>query len=97
VELAAGHEHVRGAAMVFVGILVLGQIADGLTYTLARNGVELNPFMAALGGTAVALKLVVVAPFVGLLGWRLRRHPHLLLWLAAFGWLGALSNLGGYL
>jgi hypothetical protein len=97
VELAAGHEHVRGAAMVFVGILVMGQIADGLTYTLAHNGVELNPFMAALGGSAVALKLAVVAPLVGLLGWRLRRRPQLLLWLAALGWFGALSNLGGYL
>ena len=83
--------------MVFVGILVLGQIADGLTYTLAQNGVELNPFMVALGGSALTLKFAVVAPLVGLLGWRLRRRPQLLLWLAAVGWFGALSNFSGYL
>jgi hypothetical protein len=81
--------------MVLVGILVLGQIADGLTYTLAHNGVELNPLMAALGGSAVVIKLASV-PLVGLLAWRLRRRPQLLLWLGAWGWLGALSNFSGY-
>jgi hypothetical protein len=87
---------VPGSAATFmVGILVLGQVADGLTYTFARNGVELNPLMAALGGSAIALKFAG-AIMVGLLAWRLRHHPRILLWLGAVGWFGALSNLGGY-
>ena len=81
--------------MVFVGILALGQVADGLTYTFAHNGVELNPFMAALGGSALALKFAA-APLVGLLAWRLRHRPQILLWLGAVGWFGALSNFSGY-
>ncbi len=81
--------------MVLVVILILGQLADGLTYTLAHHGVELNPFMAALGGSALALKLPAAA-VLGLIAWRLRRHPQVLLWLGAVGWFGALTNFGGY-
>ena len=81
--------------MVIVAILVAGQVADGLTYTLARHGVELNPLMAALGGSALVLKLAGAA-VVGLLAWRLRGHPRTLLWVAVVGWLGALSNFSGF-
>jgi len=81
--------------MILVGILVLGQIADGLTYTLARSGVELNPLMAALGGSALTLKFAAAA-VLGLLAWRLRGHPKTLLWMGAVGWFGALSNFTGY-
>ena len=81
--------------MVLVGIFVLGQIADGLTYTLAHNGVELNPLMAALGGSALSVKFAL-APFVGVLAWRLRRRAQIVLWLGAVGWFGALSNFSGY-
>ena len=81
--------------MIVVGILVLGQVADGLTYTFAHNGVELNPLMAALGGSALTLKFAGAA-VVGLLAWRLRRHPRMLIWLGAVGWFGALSNFSGY-
>jgi hypothetical protein len=81
--------------MVLVGILVLGQVADGLSYTLARNGVELNPFMAALGASALAVKFAALAVLT-VLAWRLRHHPRTLLWMGAVGWFGALTNFTGH-
>jgi len=81
--------------MILVGILVLGQVADGLSYTLARHGVELNPFMAGLGESALTVKLAAVV-VLGLVAWQLRHRPRTLLWLGAVGWFGALSNFTGY-
>lgn len=81
--------------MSFVVILVLGQFADGLTFTLAHNGTELNPVMAGLGGFVLPVKFAGAA-VLGLLAWRLRGHPRALLWLGTVGWLGALSNFSGY-
>lgn len=81
--------------MVLVGILVMGQIADGLSYTLAKNGVELNPFMAALGASALTVKFGALA-VLAIIAWRLRHRPRTLLWLSAVGWLGALTNFTGH-
>ncbi len=81
--------------MYLVGLLVLSQVADGLSYTLAHNGVELNPLMANLGAFALPVKFMA-AGVVGYLAWRLRAHPRALLWMGAVGWIGALSNFTGY-
>ena len=81
--------------MYLVGLLVMSQVADGLTFTLAHHGVELNPLMAHLGGLVLPVKLVG-ATVVGFLAWRLRGHPRALLWMGAVGWIGALSNYTGY-
>jgi hypothetical protein len=81
--------------LILVGILVLGQLADGFTYSLAHNGIELNPLMAALGESAPTLKFAA-AGVVALLAWRLRHHPRTLLWLGVVGWFGALSNFSGF-
>jgi hypothetical protein len=81
--------------MYLVGLLVLSQVADGLTYTLARNGHELNPVMAHLGADVLLVKFAA-ALVVGLLAWRLRGHPRALLWMGVVGWVGALSNFTGY-
>jgi hypothetical protein len=80
--------------MVPVAVLLLSQLADGLTYTLAREGVELNPLMAGLEGGALPVKLAGAA-LAGLLAWRLRHRARVILWIAAFGWFGALSNFTG--
>lgn len=81
--------------MMLVLVLVLGQVADGLTYLHARNGFELNPVMAALGGAAVLVKLAGTGA-LGAIAWRLRRHPRFLLWIGAVGWFGALTNFSGF-
>lgn len=81
--------------MYLVGLLVLSQVADGLTYMLAHNGIELNPFMAQLGWHAIPVKFAGAA-IIGLLALRLRGHPRSLLWMGAVGWIGALSNFTGY-
>ena len=81
--------------MYLVKLLVMSQVADGLTFTLAHHGVELNPLMAHLGGLVLPVKLVA-ATLVGFLAWRLRGHPRALLWMGAVGWIGALSNFTGY-
>lgn len=81
--------------MYLVGLLVLSQVADGLTFTLAHNGVELNPLMAHLGGLVLPVKLIG-ATVAGSIAWRLRDHPRALLWMGALGWIGALSNFTGY-
>lgn len=81
--------------MVLVLVLVLGQLADGLTYLHARSGIELNPFMAAFGVSAVFVKLAGTGA-LGAIALRLRRHPRILLWIAAVGWFGALTNFSGF-
>jgi hypothetical protein len=81
--------------MYLVGLLVLSQIADGLSYMLARKGHELNPVMAHLGGGVLLLKFGA-ALIVGILARRLRGHPRALLWMGVVGWVGALSNFTGY-
>ena len=81
--------------MYLVGLLVLSQVADGLSFTLAHNGVEQNPLMGNLGAFVLPVKFMAAA-VVGYLAWRLRAHPRALLWMGAVGWIGALSNFTGY-
>jgi hypothetical protein len=81
-------------------LLVLSQIADGLSFGLAR-GTELNPIAVTLfasGGFGLILAVKGLSAFVlGVGAYSRPERRSLWLWLSLAGFVGCLTNLLGAL